>query len=245
MISVTLMLFVACSNQTLTKKSESYPFQEEILEYIFSDSLRSDGTFPYYWPRVSKDTLDTLHLGTTTNIDYLGTRISAVRENRGTHCVGVTWQVCMTTLQEWAGHQGQNAIYEMTVDDVRRFADKWFIKLEDANGLASLSTPEEMGAVHALTVYGLGRQVAFEEARPGDFVQFWRTDDSGHSCIFLNWVYDGAGEIVGFRYWGSQPQTNGIGTDTEYFVALLEAEPAQRLVNRKRFYVGRLAPERD
>lgn len=236
----SLLLLSNCSNRTLKKETVQYPFQEKILEYVLEDSIPQNGGYIYYW---APDSKDTTHLGTATNIDYLGTRLSVVRENRGIHCVGISWQVCMTVLQDWTKGQNSNgAILNMSVEDMKEFVDKWFVKLENIEGLASLSVPEEMGSVYALTSYNLGEKIAFENAKAGDFVQYWRKDNTGHSCIFLNWVRDETENIFGFRYWGAQPQTDGIGTDTEYFHPNDHAENPDRLVDKNRFYVGRLAP---
>ncbi len=63
-----------------------------------------------------------------------------------------------------------------------------------------------------LVDFGLGTPVALEDARPGDFVQAWTSDEvQGHSMIFLGWDRDDAGSITGIRYWSSQPWTDGIG----------------------------------
>lgn len=239
LILVVSLFAFGCSNRTTTKATRGYPFQEKILEYAFD--IAHDGTHTYYWPQ---GTDDTTHLGTTQDIDYLGTRLSSVWENQGTHCVGVSWQVAMTVLQDWAKLQNRNgAILGMTIHDMKNFVDQWFIKLEKADELASLSVPEEMGSVYALTNHSLGEKLELEKAEAGDFVQFWRMDSTGHSCIFLHWVYDTEGDIIGFRYWGSQPQTNGIGTYTEYFFPNHFSLNPNRLADRNRFYVGRLAPE--
>lgn len=239
LIVTQISLFVfSCANREIVKETAPYPFQSKILQY--ANTLPKNGTYGYYWAPGSNDTL---HLGTTKNIDYLGVRISDVRENRGTHCVGVSWQVCMTVLQDWANANGANGkIQNLTVDDVKKFADRWFIKLDAQSGVTKIAPPEEKGAAYALTSFNLGEEIPFDEAQPGDFVQFWRKDGSGHSCVFLKWVRDEEGNIIGVSYWGSQPQTNGIGSDTEYFDPYPNSDKPQRLLNRNRFYIGRLAP---
>jgi hypothetical protein len=241
LIFVIFALSFNCANRTITKKSAAeYPFQEKILQYVLGDSIPQDGTYNYYWPKTN----DPIYLGTTKNIDYLGMSLSKVRENRGTHCVGVSWQVAMTVLQDWARLQNSKGkIANLTVEDTRKLVDRWFIKLERGDDLASLSRPEEMGAAYALASFDLGKGIKFEQTRPGDFLQFWRRDNSGHSCIFLNWVRDDEDKIIGFHYWGSQPQTNGIGTFTEYFHANEVVEDLDRLVDVHRFYIGRLSPK--
>ena len=54
-----------------------------------------------------------------------------------------------------------------------------------------------------------------DDARPGDFVQFWRGNGSGHSCIFQDWVRDDAGKITHLKYWSAQKKTNGVSFNTE------------------------------
>ena len=224
-------------------KREAAPspsFQKQILQTILGEQKLRQEDDVYYWPKASDpEAVDSTHLGTTVNIDYLGERLSSVRENRGTHCVGMSWQVCMSVLQPWALTQNTSGeISGMRVSDMKDFVDKWFVKLKGA----PLAAPLEMGAVHALTSYNLGEEIAFGNAEAGDFVQFWRKDNSGHSCIFLHWVYNKQGGIIGFKYWGSQPATNGVGTGTEYFFLDEYTLKPEKLVQRERFYVGRLVP---
>lgn len=243
-ISTLLILFLGlnCANKTMLKRetAPSFSFQKQVLQTILGEQQLRQEDDVYYWPKATDpEAVDSTHLGTTVNIDYLGERLSSVRENRGTHCVGMSWQVCMSVLQEWAHTQNDTGkIPGMAVSDIKDFVDKWFVKL---NG-APLAAPHEMGAVYALSSYKLGEKIPFEKAQAGDFVQFWRKDNSGHSCIFLHWVYDKQGDIIGFKYWGSQPTTDGVGTGTEYFSPEEFAFNPEKLVERDRFYVGRLAP---
>ncbi len=59
-------------------------------------------------------------------------------------------------------------------------------------------------AADALVSEGIGEEL-FEEdwdsVWPGDFVNIWRTDGSGHSVIFVDWIEDD-GVKVGLRYYG-------------------------------------------
>ena len=61
------------------------------------------------------------------------------------------------------------------------------------------------------------RVASFADVKPGDFVQLWRNDGTGHSVIFQDWERDGAGAIVGIDYWSTQSSTNGIAFNDEYF----------------------------
>jgi hypothetical protein len=241
-ILIILFLGSGCSTKSklVSEVRSSFSFQKQILSTILGNQNIRQEDDVYYWPKASNpQAVDSSHLGTTVNIDYLGEHLSTVREDRGTHCVGMSWQVCITVLQKWAHAKSESGkIADMTVNDMKDFVDKWFVKLKGA----ALAVPNEMGAVYALTSHKLGEQIRFENAQAGDFVQFWRKDNSGHSCIFLHWVYDNQGEIIGFKYWGSQPTTNGIGTLTEYFAPEEYTLKPEKLLQKKRFYIGRLAP---
>ena len=72
------------------------------------------------------------------------------------------------------------------------------------------------------------------EAIPGDFVQFWRNNNSGHAVIFMNWVKNEKEQIVGINYRSSQKQTNGIGSRTE----TIGSGPKD--ININRIYIGRI-----
>jgi hypothetical protein len=64
--------------------------------------------------------------------------------------------------------------------------------------------------------YGLGKKIdKLEDARPGDFLDFSRNNKSGHSVIFIDWVKDEGGKIVGFKYFSSN--SGGVGYGTERF----------------------------
>ena len=237
-----LSLGLSCTNKTMLKRDtdSSFSLQKQVMQTILGEQKLRQEDDVYCWPKTTDPgAVDSTHLGTTVNIDYLGERLSNVRENRGTHCVGISWQVCMSVLQEGAQKENDTGeISGMTVSDMRDFVDKWFVKLKGT----PLAVPNEMGAVYALTSYKLGEKISFEKAQAGDFVQFWRKDNSGHSCIFLHWVYNKQGRIIGFKYWGSQPTTDGVGTRTEYFSPEEYTLEKEKLVQRNRFYVGRLAP---
>lgn len=74
----------------------------------------------------------------------------------------------------------------------------------------------------ALELSGVGYTVTwgdedkFDRVRKYDFCDISRTDGSGHSIIFLNWIRRN-GQIAGFRYYSTQKSTDGQGYNTEYF----------------------------
>ncbi|MCX7958887.1 MAG: hypothetical protein N3B13_07555, partial [Deltaproteobacteria bacterium] len=81
------------------------------------------------------------------------------------------------------------------------------------------------GARDALVKYGLGEKVDdFSKLQPADFVNYDRTNGTGHSVIFLNYLYDDGtsgteykSNATGFRYFSSQGSTNGLGFKNAFF----------------------------
>ncbi len=67
------------------------------------------------------------------------------------------------------------------------------------------------GTADALTIFGMGEAVVFEDLTPGSFINLNRTTGSGHAVIFLSFI-DLLGnespvwhpDVIGFRYFSSQ-----------------------------------------
>jgi len=89
--------------------------------------------------------------------------------------------------------------------------------------------------IHAIERLGIGYEVSPGQAKPGDFVVFSRKG-SGHSVIFLDWVTHDQRK-VGFKYRSSQPATDGVGDQIEYFTTTGYAGAG---VIPEYFFVGRL-----
>lgn len=163
--------------------------------------------------------------GTPAAIHHAGDRILAAGTG-GTYCSGFTFAVAMQAAERAGLLEGKSA------DAVRRFQKEWYGAVED---------PEIRERQCALAVgrFGIGRQITPEEARPGDFAQFWRVR-SGHSVVFLGWVHDAEGARAGLRYRSSQGSTDGIGDATEYFQ---NATAGEGHIDPVRIYFARLGPE--
>lgn len=137
----------------------------------------------------------------------------------GTHCSGFTFTIVFNTLKE---HQLLDAF---ELNQLKEFQSHWYGNTEIG---------AETQCVYALTKFQLGKNVPLEEAQPGDFVQFWRNNKTGHSVVFLAWEKDSKGKITGLKYRSSQKLTNGIGDRVET-VGFGEKD-----INPKRIYVGRI-----
>jgi hypothetical protein len=157
--------------------------------------------------------------GVPQEIRFQNERILA--KGKGTYCCGFTFAVVMKAAHERGLLQGKSA------EEVRAFQKQWYGATEESR---------EIQCALAVQMLGIGQRVESEDARPGDFLQFWRTNKSGHSVVFLGWVMDG-GQRVGFKYRSSQGSTKGIGDRVEYF-----STPAGKegQVVRERMYFSRL-----
>ncbi|HLF93509.1 MAG TPA: hypothetical protein VJB14_08605 [Planctomycetota bacterium] len=161
------------------------------------DTLRrypTDGTYSYFWPK--EGPWD----GTTEAIDVDGVRLTQGDPQKRSYCCGLTYEVFLKARRALGDPDAAAPLKELKL--------RWYGNSREA--------PERRRLVaFAIESMGYGSRVAaLEDARPGDFVQFWRHGGSGHSAIFIDWLREG-GRIVGITYWSSQKSTNGIGTATE------------------------------
>ncbi|MEO1498770.1 MAG: hypothetical protein AAFV43_16615 [Planctomycetota bacterium] len=162
--------------------------------------------------------------GTPDAVVHEGRQVLAAGQG-GTYCCGYTFAVAMQTLAD------RDLLDGKPYDAVKRFQKLWYGATElDDDTLCTL----------AVETLGVGRAVPLDEAQPGDFVQLWRTNGSGHSVIFLDWAVDvTSGDRVGFRYRSSQGSTDGIADATEYFAGA-EGVTGGRVL-REKTYACRLA----
>lgn len=161
--------------------------------------------------------------GVAEEINFKGTKILS-KGNGGTYCCGVTFTVVMKSANEL------NMLDSLSPADVKLLQKRFYGVPKDA---------QERQCVMALEESGLGAEVSPDDAKAGDFMQFYR-EKGGHSVIFLKWVEEN-GQRVGFTYRSSQQSTNGVGDKTEFFS---DAAGKEGKVNRQRIYFGRLGLKR-
>ncbi|MDP2313159.1 MAG: hypothetical protein Q8P41_09665 [Pseudomonadota bacterium] len=157
------------------------------------DTYPSDGSLGFHWPPD-----DGVWWGTTRDLWYQGALLSPGDPERRSHCVGLTWEVAMSVLEEQVGGP-DNAINGLSVADLAELRADWFVR--EVRGA---------GAAEAVVRFGVGERVPFADLRRGDFLQMWTVGGAGHSGIFHEWVKDGEA-IIGVRYWSTHPALNGIG----------------------------------
>jgi len=156
--------------------------------------------------------------GVTTNLVFQGQTLAKAHPsgNRASHCVGITFEVFFKAMQ------ARNKALGKSVEDFNGLS---FNQLQDlmltwyvANGSKSISN-----VTVALERYGLGKRIYnWESVRAGDFIDFNRSNGTGHTAVFLEWIRDNNNSIIGIKYWSSQESTNGINYKDEYFGSVLK-----------------------
>ena len=157
--------------------------------------------------------------GVPHEIQFNNVRILA--KGNGSYCCGFTFAVAMEAAER------RRLLQSKSIDDIRTFQKQWYGATEESR---------EVQCGLAMERLGIGRRIRPADALPGDFLQFWRTNQSGHSVVFLDWVIEG-GRHVGIRYRSSQGSTQGIGDRIEYMSGMPGYDGS---VIAKRMYFGRL-----
>ena len=172
--------------------------QKTILTYN-----EKNGPFPTEYWQGSKG------LGTTQDIYYKGTLISKGNPDKSSYCIGLVFEVFMRAYDDL--FFSSLKVGDGSQEDFKIFRKRFY-------GFTKRTF------VDALTQSGLGIEVKdFEQARPGDLLQFWRFPSkgskkgSGHSGIFQEWLRGQQNEIVGFTLFQVSNGTDGIGIGKYYF----------------------------
>jgi len=138
-----------------------------------------------------------------------------------TYCNGATFTIAMKVINK------RNLFANKTLSEVKNFQRIWYGAQRD-------TVERQQGP--ALEYMGIGKNINQTEAIPGDFAQIWRTNNSGHSVVFLGWVEEN-GKIVGIQYRSSQGRGpgSGVGNRIEYF-----SDTRKGSVIRQRTYISRI-----
>ena len=157
--------------------------------------------------------------GSPKDIYFNGEKILS-KSAEGTFCSGYTFATAFDVL-----HQN-GKLDHLTVDQARWLQRNWY---------GTNAQSAETQCLYTLQELGLGDKVDLTDALTGDFVQFWRNNGSGHSVIFLAWLFDDSGNISGLKYRSTQRSTNGIG-DREEGIGNEASD-----INLDRVYIVRLS----
>lgn len=169
------------------------------------DSYPVDGSFPYRWEKNEYD----IYNGVSQTLEYQGRTIAKAHPNgtRCSNCCGITFEVFFRSMRLRNQQKGLKAddFNGMTGDDLFNAMLTWFV-------VGKGDSPQK-----AIDAYGLGDPITdWEKAKPGDFCDISRNNNSGHSVIFISWLRDSGGRITGMRYFSSGT-SQGIGFASEYF----------------------------
>lgn len=205
-LGTTLCLPLGSSQAEEAAPGEFLPEFNRIVLRLFRE-YPTDGTHRYWWPRSGEGHYD----GCTQDLSLLNQKVMQGEPQGRTYCCGLTLEIFLRAYKEWLAQHGGEQATAVQPDEWPQFQKLWFVLEQNGPGPSA-----------ALEAFHLGRTLSREEVLPGDFVQIWRTKnakgkETGHSVIFLDWTRDEGGNITGFRYWSSQPATNGIGERVEYY----------------------------
>jgi hypothetical protein len=220
-------------NASLSKAEvQAIAAKSELNNYVLKEiPSYSGGKYPYLLNN------DYEHYnGVTENIVYQGSLIAKADPDgsKSSHCVGLTYEVFFKAMQERNKEAGVSPdnFNNMTISNMKNFMLTWY---------NALGKPKSEGdqLAGAIVKYGLGTQIKrLEDAKAGDFIDFSRAK-SGHAAVFINWIKDDKGNIVGFKYWSTQESTSGIAYKEEYFSDNPQGH-FKGAVNRNQLYIGRV-----
>jgi len=207
--------------------------QQDLNTYVL-DVIKTygGGHYPYLL-----DTNYASYNGVTTNLYYQGQLLAKAHPsgNRASHCVGITFEVFLRAIQarNRAAGLADSSFNGMSYDDMYDFLLTWYV----AKG-----PKQQCNLAVAIEKYGLGHRLHdWKAAKAGDFIDFSRTNGTGHAAIFINWIRRD-GEIIGLRYWSSQESTGGIAYQEEYFNLPSPSGRPYGSIRQDKVYLARVGP---
>ncbi len=163
-----------------------------------------DGSIRYCWEKRGDRCRG--HWGMVHDAVYAG---STVFEGGGDcYCSGHTLEVFLRAYRLWQiDHEVPESLpwtidgLQLAVGDVARWGEYGgaFYQLWQGFGFV-----DEASSASAFDLFGMGhelRQPEWDRALPGDYVNIWRKNHTGHAAIFVGWVMKN-GARTGIRYYG-------------------------------------------
>lgn len=162
-----------------------------------------DGSYPYHcsWNPREYD----IYNGVTQDLWYQGMVVAKAYPDgsRCSYCCGFTFEVFVRAMKLRNVQKGLDPddFNGMTFHDLFNMLQIWYIE--------GKGDSEQ----RAIVAYGLGRAITnFDDVRPGDFLSYDSAPSGGHSAIFIDWLRDEQGRIVGLKYFSSNlTGSKGVG----------------------------------
>ncbi len=162
-----------------------------------------DGSYPYHcgWDPREYD----IYNGVTQDMWYKGLVVAKAYPDgsRCSYCCGFTFELFIRAMKLRNIQKGLDPddFNGMTFHDLFNMLQLWYIE--------GTGDSEQRG----ITSYGLGTALTdFEKVKPGDFLSYSTTPPGGHSVVFIDWLRDDQGKIVGLKYFSSNLSgTKGVG----------------------------------
>jgi hypothetical protein len=179
--------------------------EESLNPYVMKviSAYPLDGSYPYHcgWTPREYD----LYNGVTQDMWYKGMVVAKAYPDgsRCSYCCGFTFEAFLRAMKLRNIQKGLDPddFNGMTFHDLFNMLQLWYIE--------GKGDSEQRGIV----AYGLGKAITdFEQVRPGDFLSYSTTPPGGHSVIFIGWLRDDQGKIIGLRYFSSNLSgSKGVG----------------------------------
>lgn len=162
-----------------------------------------DGSYPYHcsWNPREYD----IYNGVTQDLWYQGMVVAKAYPDgsRCSYCCGFTFEVFVRAMKLRNVQKGLDPddFNGMTFHDLFNMLQIWYIE--------GKGDSEQ----RAIVAFGLGRAITnFNDVRPGDFLSYDSAPSGGHSAIFIDWLRDEQGNIVGLKYFSSNLSgSRGVG----------------------------------
>ncbi|MDF3860285.1 hypothetical protein P3W70_18155 [Achromobacter denitrificans] len=163
----------------------------------------------------------------TDNLKY-GSYVFPGRNSPNTMCVAAVFEIIVRSLADARQEDGTLVSDRLMPGQVLGGSSALSVAPYIFQYRSNAMFPEygrkfSAGAGDAFVLFGMGRYVAFEAAKAGDFIYFNRAGGGGHAAVFISYLNklgapsDGK-SAVGFRYFSAQKGgTNGLGYRDAFF----------------------------
>lgn len=143
----------------------------------------------------------------THDLDYGGVGTIKASAPPATMCVAAIVEIITYALKIYARDTGDASVFQSIPLSTWTRGTPLSLK---ANIFMFADTGSR-GTGHTLAEFGLGQEMRFGDLQPGDFLNFNRTNKSGHAVVFLGYLRrdlsvsaDATADVVGFRYFSAQ-----------------------------------------